>query len=342
MSLFYRCFLIVLFIYLNMVPMIAQDTFSIVAVDPETGEIGSAGASCVEAASIGGVIILSGIIPGRGAINGQANICIPHINLNNGMLQMEQGSAPQEIIDWLVNNDACSFGNFTERQYGIVDFDVNGNPRSAAYTGVNTLDWAGHHTGPNYAIQGNILLGPEIIDSMQARFLSASGTLADKLMAALQGANVPGADSRCLPQGTSSRSAFLRVFKPTDAPDAPFLEINVAQTAFGVEPIDSVQVLFDQWLLTSDESIEREAFSVLVFPNPAREKIVFQFADLSTYRSLELLIYDGAGRLLEEKTVQENNLVWQPLQTNGSALYFYQIRTAQGQILKADRFLWME
>lgn len=47
----------------------AQDTFSIVAVDPATGEVGSAGATCVEGiGNFGGVILLSGIIPGRGGV----------------------------------------------------------------------------------------------------------------------------------------------------------------------------------------------------------------------------------------------------------------------------------
>ena len=76
----------------------------------------------------------------------------------------------------------------------------------------------------NYSIQGNILLGAEILDSMEARFLAATGPLSDRLMACLQGANVPGADSRCLANGTSSLSAFVRVAKPGDADDSLFLD----------------------------------------------------------------------------------------------------------------------
>ena len=164
----------------------SQDTFSIVAVDAETGEIGSAGASCVDNADqFGGVILISGIIPGRGAINGQATVCIPHVNLNNAIEQMDLDLSPDEIIDWLYINDACQFGSNEQRQYGIVDLDSMDNPRSAAFTGTNALSYAGHRLGDNYAIQGNILLGPQILDSMEYNFVNTSGPLAKRLMAAL-------------------------------------------------------------------------------------------------------------------------------------------------------------
>ncbi len=55
---------------------------------------------------------------------------------------------------------------------------------------------------------------------MEYRFLNTEGSLAEKLMSALQGAKVPGADTRCLNEGTSSLSAFVRVAKPNDHPTA--------------------------------------------------------------------------------------------------------------------------
>src|SRR5690606_29924454 len=98
------------------------------------------------------VILISGIIPGRGAINGQATVCIPHVNLNNGMTQMANGSSPEEVLDYLFANNACQFGTENDRQYGVVDFDGNGMPRSAAFTGNTTLAHAGHRVGENYSI----------------------------------------------------------------------------------------------------------------------------------------------------------------------------------------------
>ena len=232
---------------LGFVRVAAQDTFSIVAVDTATGEIGSAGATCLDLSnSTSGALIISDVLPGRGAIHTQAYW--NGANQTNARTRMQAGDAPQGVIDWLIANDAGGFGlNTSYRQYGIVDLDSSGAARVAAFTGVNTDDYKGHITGPNYAIQGNILLGPQILDSMEARFLNTPGTLADKLMAAMQGANVPGADTRCLDEGVSSLSAFMRVARPHDLPDAYYLDLKVLQTPFGVEPIDSLQALYDAW-----------------------------------------------------------------------------------------------
>ena len=67
----------------------SQDTFSIIAVDPATGEVGSAGASCVTGVGSQGIIdIITKIIPGRGGVNSQAYVCIPNSNLNNAYLHL--------------------------------------------------------------------------------------------------------------------------------------------------------------------------------------------------------------------------------------------------------------
>ena len=156
------------------------------------------------------------------------------------------GDSPQEIINYVVSNDVQN--NSTIRQYGIADFDNSGGPRSAAFTGSNTNDYKDHVIGPYYTIQGNIELGQEILDSMESRFLNEPGGLACKLMAALQGANVPGADTRCLSEGVSSLSSFVRVARPEDTTGTFYMDLAVVETPFGVEPIDSLQVLFDAFV----------------------------------------------------------------------------------------------
>lgn len=311
----------------------AQDTFSIVAVDEETGEVGSAGASCVPGADqFGGVILISDLIPGRGAVNGQATVCIPHINLNNAIGQMEAGFAPQEIIAWLYINDACSFGTNEDRQYGIVDFDIDGVPRAAAFTGVNTINHAGQRVGTNYAIQGNILLGPEILDSMETRFLNTEGSLAEKLMAAMQGANVPGADSRCLDAGTSSTSAFLQVAKPDDVQGEPSLVLNVIETASGVEPIDSLQVLFDELFVTGTHNLENS--QIRVFPNPAEDYIQIEHANGV---SMDLSVFDLEGRVILEKTINGNTNTIGLDNIRRTGIVVYQLQSQDGQIQKTGK-----
>ena len=78
---------ILLFSFLTVFSLKAQDTFSIIAVDPVTKEIGSAGASCVQGVGPSGIIdIITDIIPGRGGVNSQAWVCIPNINLQNAIM----------------------------------------------------------------------------------------------------------------------------------------------------------------------------------------------------------------------------------------------------------------
>lgn len=318
----------------------AQDTFSIIAVDPETGEVGSAGASCVDASAYGGVVLINDIIPGKGGVNAQATVCLPvHINLVNAMARMEEGYAPADIIEWLVENDACGFGTFADRQYGIADFDDNGQPRTAAFTGASTLAWAGHLTGPNYSIQGNILLGPQILDSMEARFLAEEGPLAKKLMAALQGANVAGADSRCLSQGTSSRSAFLRVAKPDDQPGNFWLELNVVLTPVGVEAIDSLQALFDEWFATvgAHDTPDQQQM-VRVFPNPVHTSLNIVLPPSVKLPALAVLYNSAGSRCGSYELADRQQTLLLPPQKM-SEVQFLKISDAQGKVLFSEKLI---
>ena len=235
--------LLIIFIILFIKDAISQDTFSIVAIDSITGEVGSAGASCVDMFTTGIPTndFLGQLIPNVGAINTQAYY-IP-ANQTNATNRMNMGDTPSQIIDWLVANDVQSTPEF--RQYGIIAM-VNGSPQAAAYTGTSTDNYKNHIIGDNYAIQGNILLGQEVLDSMEARFMNESGDLTCKLMAALQGANMTGADTRCSGNGTSSLFAFIKVAQPTDIFGSSSFNISVrTHSNSNIEPIDSLQIIFD-------------------------------------------------------------------------------------------------
>lgn len=309
---------------------IAQDTFSIVAVDTITGEIGGAGASCIDESAIpGGVLIISDIIPGRGTIHTQSYWNAT--NQQNAHNRMMEGMSPEEIIAWLVANDVQN--NPQVRQYGIADFDSMGHPRSAAFTGTNCLNYKNHIVGPNYAIQGNILLGQHILDSMEARFLNTEGMLAEKLMAALQGANVPGADTRCLNQGTSSLSAFVRLALPDDPPGSFWCDLVVPSTPYAVEPIDSLQVLFDQWLnwTTVNDTRFKQPNRAIVYPNPAGDLINFEINPGGADIQLILRIFTSTGQLMDEHTLKG-----EPIQLSTvkypTGMYYFQILNATGLV----------
>ena len=269
----------------------AQDTFSIVALDSITGEVGSAGASCVDMNNFPNydTDFLGELFPAVGAINTQA--WYHPTNQTNARNRMNLGDSPSEIIQWLVDNDVSSQPQL--RQYGIVAFN-DGVSESAAHTGSSTDDYKNHITGPNYSIQGNILLGQKVLDSMEVRFLREEGDLACKLMAALQGAKMIGADSRCFSNGTSSLFSFIKVAQPSDIFGNPsfLLSIETSDNA-GIEPIDALQSLFDEEKICTtvglNESFEN---SISIYPNPVKEKVLVKILSSEIYK-IQLMDLNG-------------------------------------------------
>lgn len=283
----------------------SQHTFSIVAVDANTGEVGSAGATCLDENNVEhGALIISDVIPNIGAIHTQS-FWIPQ-NQINAHERMEMGDSPQEIIDWLIANDVQN--NPAQRQYGVVDLN-GGEPRSAAFTGEDCFDEKNHITGPNYSIQGNILISQDVLTNMEAGFLNTAGTLADKLMGAMQGANIQGADARCFDEGVSSLSAFLRVAQPSDT-DGSYgnlsLDINIAGTPFGVEPIDELQNEYDDFLATNTEIIVCPGADFGIFPNPSNGKISI-FDHQKSFD--EVVVYNMINQVVWTKKIRSTNTV---------------------------------
>ena len=119
-------------------------------------------------------------------------------------------------------------------------------------------DYKEDRQGATYSVQGNILLDASVIDNMEDNFNNTTGTLADKLMAAMQGANFAGADSRCLADGTSSTTAYLLVYRPDDDPSDPYLRLNVGQQPPGTEPIDILQDLYNNFLSTESFELQQQ------------------------------------------------------------------------------------
>jgi len=324
-------------------PVKAQDTFSIVAIDSVTGQFGSAGASCVGSSGSypHGAQILSDVIPGIGVIHTQAYW--NHTNQENAHNWMMMGLSPQQIIDSLVAHDVS--GNPTIRQYGIVDYN-DGHPRSAAYTGINCDDYKNDTARLNYSIQGNILMGQQILDSMQTRFLNMPGTLADRLMAALQGAKVIGADTRCAVRNTSSQSAFIRVAKMTDPPDSLYLDLWMAYPQnysgiFPVDPIDSLQTLYDIWKTSVSVKEKGKIYTELVriYRNESGS-VIFDFTLCKEYSSAQLVIYDIIGRQIASEHVNSRIMkIDMPGNTSGQVLLFRVIKQDQ-TLLSKGKFLY--
>lgn len=254
-SKYYQIFLTAAFVCFFLAPR-AEATFSIVAVDTITGEVGSAGASCISGSNI-----IEDVVEGIGAINTQSFYLSG--NQDNAHALLIAGITPDSIMNWLAANDVQN--DATQRQYGAVT--LAGQGASAAFTGVLCIEWKGHLTGPGYSIQGNILLGPQIIDSMEYVFLNTSGPLEVRLMAALEAAKVTGADIRCTSSDKSSISAYIKVVRIGDG-GLPYLSEIISNTTYSTDPIDLLRVKFDNWQL--QQKADPDSSIIISVPDAVR------------------------------------------------------------------------
>src|SRR5499426_3355010 len=168
-------------------------TFSIVAIDPQTGEMGVAVAS--RYFSVGSVVPWA--MADVGAVATQANVNVGYGQQAIDLLR--QGMTAQEALKKIMADD--KFEGKDGRQVAIVD--AKGNV--AAFTGPNAPKWAGDRQGKTWSAQGNILVGPQVPESMGKAFESTQGELAEKLFAALKAGDAAGGDSR----GRQSASMLL-------------------------------------------------------------------------------------------------------------------------------------
>lgn len=159
-------------------------TFSIVAIDPQTGELGVAVAS--RYFSVGSVVPWA--MADVGAVATQANVNVGYGQQALDLLR--QGMTAQEALKKILADD--KFEGKDGRQVAIVD--AKGN--IAAYTGPKAPNWAGDRQGKTWSAQGNILVGPQVPEAMGRAFEATQGELAEKLFAALKAGDAAGGDSR--------------------------------------------------------------------------------------------------------------------------------------------------
>src|SRR5580765_1465588 len=159
-------------------------TFSIVAIDPQTGEMGVAVAS--RYFSVGSVVPWA--MADVGAVATQANVNVGYGQQALDLLR--QGLTAPEVLKKIMADD--KFEGKDGRQVAIVD--AKGNV--AAYTGPKAPTWAGDRQGKTWSAQGNILVGAQVPEAMGKAFESTQGELAEKLFAALKAGDSVGGDAR--------------------------------------------------------------------------------------------------------------------------------------------------
>ncbi|CAN5815825.1 DUF1028 domain-containing protein [soil metagenome] len=157
-------------------------TFSIVARDPETGDLAIATAS--KFLAVGAVVPYA--LADVGAVATQS-----HANTTFGPRTIDalMAGIPLGLIDEAFH---ATDPEIAQRQYGLVDAQGD----SITFTGEGCHPWAGGIAKPDLAAQGNLLTGPEVVDALVAGFEEAAGAFPERLLAGLAAADAAGGDRR--------------------------------------------------------------------------------------------------------------------------------------------------
>ena len=158
-------------------------TFSVVAADPRTGELGVAVQSRFLA--VGAVVPWARAGVGAVATQSLANTTYGP----EGLKLLAAGKSPGDVVKTLTEQDPAR----AVRQLGVVSADG----RAATFTGAECNAWAGGRLGKNFAVQGNILAGEAVVEAMAASLeKSEGGKLAQRLIDALAAGQAAGGDKR--------------------------------------------------------------------------------------------------------------------------------------------------
>jgi uncharacterized Ntn-hydrolase superfamily protein len=175
-------------------------TYSIVARDSVTGDMGVAVQS--HWFSVGQVVPWARA--GVGAVATQSLVLVSYGPL--GLDLMEEGMTASEALEKLIEDDEHA----SVRQVAMVDAEGN----VAVHTGDSCIAYASHHKGSGYSVQANMMLTNTVVPAMAKAFETATGDLADRMLAALEAAQAAGGDIR----GKQSAAILIVRGVPTEEP----------------------------------------------------------------------------------------------------------------------------
>lgn len=234
-------------------------TFSVVAFDRNSEQWGVGVAS--KFVAVGSVV--PWVVAGVGAIATQA---WANISYGREGLELLRSLNAEETVRKLTSADP----DHDIRQIGVVDSKGN----SYSYTGVKCLDFAGGITGNGYAVQGNILAGREVIESM-ARAMEGKGTLSERILAALKNAEEAGGDKR----GKQSAAMLVAGNKGTyDEHTDRIYDIRVDEHSDPVKELERITGVWDATFFPDE--------MVLLEPNMEQVKSALErkgYSDVSSW-----------------------------------------------------------
>jgi uncharacterized Ntn-hydrolase superfamily protein len=254
-------------------------TWSVIAIDAKTGQVIIASATCVRQESFPSrtpngardlMDVQAVIVPGIGVAACQAGVDNTRENQMLVYNEIKKGTPPAQIIEMLKKDP-----NIERRQFGIVSipnggtitnrnnvagFNGSSNSRSSLYRG-------GQYGDYYYQVQGNTLLGDQVVEQAALAFTRAKGTLADHVMAAMEAADANGGDHRCncgnssmpdLPcDGRTAHVAYIAIANKDDAAGTTHNDGKYyAYIAVGddqkkgesANPVKTLRMRYDKWV----------------------------------------------------------------------------------------------
>lgn len=255
-----------------LLPAPAEATWSVIALDRATGRLVIASATCVPQGRLlsfpaEGLMDIQAIVaPGFGVAAAQAGVDRTRTNQMLVYEQLRAGTPPARIIEMLSEDPA-----FARRQFGIIDMQGRRADHSGSENGQASLAGGGAVAGTDivFSVQGNILASDAVVENAVAAFRAEGGTLADRVMAAMEAADAAGGDSRCtcesepIPQTVApcthrtSFVAYLLQAERTDPAGVSFndgdysLYLNVhdenIRSDENANPVTTLRMRYDAW-----------------------------------------------------------------------------------------------
>lgn len=252
-------------------PSLLSATWSVIAIDARTGQVVIASATCVEQGRFanfpakGLMDIQAIVVPGVAVAAAQAGVDTSRANQELIHAELRKGTVPDRIIEMLSEDP-----QFERRQFAIVDLQGRCAGHSGSENGAASLAVADSvpASGIHFSVQGNILASDDVVHNAVAAFKTETGTMADRVMAAMEAADAAGGDARCTCEsdpvldhvpcdGKTSHVAYILVADAADPAGASFndgeyaLYIDVTdeniQAGENANPVMTLRMRYDRW-----------------------------------------------------------------------------------------------
>ncbi|MGE3274160.1 MAG: DUF1028 domain-containing protein [Vicinamibacterales bacterium] len=267
----------------------AYATWSVIAVNARTGQVIIASATCVRQAGFPSrqpnaardlMDVQAVIVPGVGVAACQAGVDNTRQNQMLVYNEIQKGTPPADIIEMLKKDP-----NVERRQFGIVSIPrgetITSRNNRAGFNGsgnsVSSLYFGGQVGDIYYQVQGNTLLGDQVVHKAALAFTRASGTMADRVMAAMEAADANGGDHRCncgnnpldfVPcDDKTAHVAYITIADKGDKPGVThndgdyyaYISVTDENTKPGesANPVKTLRMRYDAWVRSGSPRTER-------------------------------------------------------------------------------------